>query len=237
MRGAILRISALVAVLLVTIPLYINLAHSRSPHLPEHGGRRSVAVFGFKNLSGQSRVADISNALATGFTEELRAGEDLRVISAEDVMRVRLDLRLPDVESYARDTLARIRDNTGADLVVLGSYLSTDPNRNGPIRLYVVAQDANSGEAIVSLKQDGAENDLRDLISHSVDQLRAQLHIGDRSASQERIAVPRSLPTPTRCGYTLRDRRSNRSMTTWPPAICFRKPSQSSRRMLRRTPS
>jgi TolB-like protein len=85
--------------------------------------RRSVAVLGFQNLSGRADAAWLSTGLSEMFTTELSAGEKLRTIPGENVARARMDLRLPETDSLARDTLARLRSNLGADLVVLGSYL------------------------------------------------------------------------------------------------------------------
>ncbi len=55
---------------------------------------------------------------------ELSSGGQLRSLPGENIARMRLDLALPDAESYAPDTLSRIRKHSGTDLVVLGSYLA-----------------------------------------------------------------------------------------------------------------
>src|SRR6266481_1092279 len=81
-------------------------------------GRRSVAVVGFRNLSGKPEQAWLSTALAEMLSTELGGGGQLRSVPGENIARMKLDLSLPDAESYAPDTLQRIRKHSGTDLVV-----------------------------------------------------------------------------------------------------------------------
>src|SRR5580704_10605885 len=86
--------------------------------------RRAVAVMGFKNLSGRQESAWLSPALSETLTMELGTGGTLRAIPGENVARMKIDLAVTDIDSFAQDTLIRIRRNIGADLLVLGSYLT-----------------------------------------------------------------------------------------------------------------
>jgi TolB-like protein len=83
--------------------------------------RRSVAVLGFKNLSGRPDEAWISTALAEMLSTELAAGEQVRTIPGENVARMKFDLSLADTDSFGQDSLAKIRTHLGTDLVVVGS--------------------------------------------------------------------------------------------------------------------
>ena len=78
-------------------------AHSRAASVPV---RRSVAVLGFKNLSGRSDEAWLSTALSEMLNTELGAGEKLRMISGEDVAHTKNDLSLSDADSLGRDSLS-----------------------------------------------------------------------------------------------------------------------------------
>src|SRR5215471_10806889 len=86
-----------VVLLAVAIPLYLRsrqtvaLGSSSAAVVP----RRSVAVLGFRNLSGRDDQAWISTALSDWLTTELSAGEQLRTIPAESVARMRIELSLP----------------------------------------------------------------------------------------------------------------------------------------------
>jgi DNA-binding winged helix-turn-helix (wHTH) protein len=64
----------------------ISLTASSAP------ARRSIAVLGFRNLSGRPEEGWLSTALAEMLSTELEAGEKLRLVSGEDVARTKLDL-------------------------------------------------------------------------------------------------------------------------------------------------
>src|SRR6202043_3148904 len=95
--------------------------------------RRAVAVMGFKNLSGRKETAWLSPALSETLTVELGTGGTLRAIPGESVARMKVDLASADVDSFAQDTLNRIRSNLGADVLILGSYLAV--GREGEQRI------------------------------------------------------------------------------------------------------
>jgi eukaryotic-like serine/threonine-protein kinase len=156
-------------------------AHSGAPSVPI---RRSVAVLGFKNLSGKSDEAWLSTALSEMLNTELAAGEKLRTISGEDVAHTKNDLLLSDADSLGSDSLARLRKNLGTDYVVLGSYLDLGKDAGGQIRLDLRLQDATAGETIASVSQTGTEAQLFDLVSRTGEQLREKLGVGAVSPAE-----------------------------------------------------
>ena len=115
--------------------------------------RQSIAVLGFKNLAGRPEEAWVSTALSEMLTTELAAGEKLRAIPSEDVARMKIDLAIPEADTLGKETLARVRRNTGADLVLLGSYLAIGPGEGGPIRLDLRLQDTVAGETIAVVSE------------------------------------------------------------------------------------
>jgi len=162
--------------------------------------RTAVAVLGFKNLSGRDDEAWISTALSEMLDAQLSAGQQLRVVSSEDVARMKIDLSLPAADSYGRDTLQKIRAHLGSDIVVLGSYLDTGKDTGGKIRVDVRLQDARQGETIAVISQDGNEASLPELVTQSGAGLRQKLGIADVSsteASQVAASAPAS-PEATR---------------------------------------
>jgi TolB-like protein len=156
--------------------------------------RRSVAVLGFKNLSGQLESAWLSTALSEMLTTELAAGEKLRTIPGENVARTKMDLSLPDADSYAQDTLARIRKNLGTDFVVLGSYFDGGKESGGQVRVDLRLQDAAAGETIAAVSETGTEAQLLDLVSRTGAQLRQKLGVGEVTGA-EAGTVRASLPS------------------------------------------
>ncbi len=154
---------------------------------PAIASRRSLAVLGFKDLTGRNETSWLSTALAEMLTVELGAGGVLRTISGETVGRMKLELELPEVPSLAPDTLARVRDHLDADLVVLGSYFA----RNGLVRIDLRLEDAAAGETLALVTEEERETRLPQLASRLGRRLRAELGIeelSDAVASQVRAS-------------------------------------------------
>ena len=89
---------------------YRKSAHATSPtaFIASTAARRSVAVLGFRNLSGRAEEAWVSTALAEMLSTELVAGEKLRLVSGEDIARTKIELRLADADSVLRKNLVGI---------------------------------------------------------------------------------------------------------------------------------
>jgi len=153
--------------------------------------RRSVAVLGFRNLSGRADEAWMSTALAEMLTTEMAAGGRLRALPGEEVARMKLDLALGDADSFGRDTLARIRSHLGSDLVVLGSYLVVKDG--GRIRLDMRLQDTAAGETLASASATGTEKEFIDLVTRAGAELRQKLGI-EATAVERGLDARASLP-------------------------------------------
>jgi tetratricopeptide (TPR) repeat protein len=183
--------SVLTAVALVAGALLRD--HLQAPS-PEGAGataaRRPIAVLGFRNL-GRPDAAWLSTAIAEMLRTELAAGEKVRTIPGENVARTKVELALADTDSLAPDTLARVRANLGADLVVLGSYLSLGPG--GRLRLDVRLQDTTSGEILASAAEEATEGDVFGLVARAGERLREALALGEMTA-EEAGAVRASMP-------------------------------------------
>ncbi len=169
--------------------------HSRrgSPAPPGRGAvvapRRSIAVLGFKNLSGRPEAAWLSTAVSEMLGSELGAGEALRIVAGENVARMKTELALADADALAADTLVRIRTYLGSDLVVIGSYAVV----GGRIRLDLRMQDARAGETTASLSETGTEADLFDVVARLGARLRERLGaapVTADEASRARGAMP-----------------------------------------------
>ncbi|HXM10499.1 MAG TPA: tetratricopeptide repeat protein [Terriglobales bacterium] len=167
-----------------------TIGHSGPPGSLAHE-RRSVAVLGLKNVSGQADKAWLSTALAEMLTTELGAGEELRTVAGENVAQMKTNLALPDADSYGRETLAKIRENLNADEVVVGSFV---PLGKDQIRLDLRLQDAVAGETLASVSAKGREDQIDDLVSRAGAELRQKLGVGAISATDE-AAVKASLPS------------------------------------------
>ena len=168
----------------------VNTAEQPTASLAPVKARRSVAVLGLKNLSGQADKAWLATALAEMLTTELGAGDELRTVPGENVARMKASLALPDEESYGRETLARIRQNLNADEVVVGSYVALGGNQ---IRLDLRLQDAVAGEILASVSAKGREDQMDEVVNRAGADLRAKLGVGEVSPA-DAAAVKAALP-------------------------------------------
>src|SRR5580704_11004034 len=156
--------------------------------------RRSIAVLGFRNLSGRPEEGWISTALAEMLSIELEAGERLRLVSGEDIARTKLDLPLADADSLSRDTLARLHKNLDSDLIVLGSYIALGEKPGTRIRLDLHLQDTVAGETIADVAVVGGEADLFDMVTQAGSQLREKLGV-EAVSPVEAVSVRGALPS------------------------------------------
>jgi tetratricopeptide (TPR) repeat protein/predicted Ser/Thr protein kinase len=151
--------------------------------------RRSVAVLGFRNVSGKSDAAWLSTALPEMLTTELAAGEKLRTIPEEDVAHAQSALSL-NADSLGHDNLQRVHKSLGADFIVLGSFVDL----GGKVRLDLRLQDADNGDILTSISGEGSESQLLDLVSSTGGQLRQKLGIESVSTS-DTASVRASMPS------------------------------------------
>ena len=152
--------------------------------------RKSVAIIGFRNLPGHPEDNWLSSAFAEMLNTELAADGSMRMISGEDVARAKRELPLSDEDSLAKPTLERLRTDSGADVVVLGSYTLLPGKGDRRIRLDVRVQDTAGGETTVEEAFVGKENDLFELVSQAGASMRQRL--GTSPASNEVIAQVRA---------------------------------------------
>jgi hypothetical protein len=80
-------------------------------------------------------------------TTELAAGEKLRTISGDEVAQMQMNLSLPDSDSLSAQNLSQVGKTTGADLVVLGSYVVLP---DGKLRLDLHLRDVSASETMIS---------------------------------------------------------------------------------------
>lgn len=160
------------------------------------GARTSVAVLGFRNLSGDPEQAWLSTALSDWLTTELSAGDQLRIIPAETVSRMKMELALPDVDTFGRASLFQIRKNVGTDYVVAGSYATFPgkPNDPGQMTLDLLLQDARTGETVMAISESGAQAGLSEIVAKAGEELRMKLGAA-AITTQEAAEVATALPS------------------------------------------
>jgi len=156
--------------------------------------RKSVAVLGFNNASKRDETAWLSTALSEMLATELSAGEKLRIIPAENIARMERDLSLTETSTLANDTLKRVHNYLGSDLILVGGYTTLGKASGGQLRLDARLQDATTGETVASVAEAGSEINLFDLVSRVGADLRHRVGAGE-AAPVDAAGVQASYPT------------------------------------------
>lgn len=139
--------------------------------------RRSIAVLGFRDLQGRPENAWLSAALSEMLSTELASTSECRLIPGEDVASAKRDLPLADQDTLSKATLLRLRTNSGADVVVLGSYAVLPENGQERLRLDLRMQDTASGEIISEQAFTGNEENLFELAADAGNRMRQALGV------------------------------------------------------------
>jgi eukaryotic-like serine/threonine-protein kinase len=153
--------------------------------------RPTIALFGFKNLKQNPEAGWISTAVTEMLAMEVASGDRLRVIPSDQVARLKSELQLAEEVSFSDERLAKVRDNLGSDLVVLGSYLV----ENGALRLNLRVQNARTYETVSDFQESGKESELIALIEQVGERLRGDLGLAGLTPAEAqavRAAFPES---------------------------------------------
>jgi DNA-binding winged helix-turn-helix (wHTH) protein/tetratricopeptide (TPR) repeat protein len=161
------------------------------PEVGPAAQRSSVAVLGFRNLSGAQEADWLAPALAEMLNTELTAGSKLRVISGENVLRARRSLALPYTDRLASGDLKRLHSFLGADRVVVGAYLALGQREGRRIRLDLRVIKIPEGNTESSLTEMGTEAELFALVSRAGAELREAL--GVTGLTDEEVRAKRAL--------------------------------------------
>jgi len=203
LRGRVAMVGTLIVLLALVLGSFFLLRRSKdkdrdreSTASPAIKHRRSVAVLGFKNLAGKPDEAWLSTAISEMLTTNLAAGEELRLVPGETIAQMKNNLSLAEAESYAQETLDKIRRQTSADDVVIGSYLALGSATEGKVTLDLKLQEAQAGETIAAFSVEGKEAELMDLVSRAGARLREKLGAGD-IAPNDLAAVKAASPATT----------------------------------------
>lgn len=150
--------------------------------------RPTVAVLGFRNLAANRNQDWLSTALSEMLITELSAGSRVRMVSGEEVARVRQTFSVPYTEDLSGETRQQLQDRLGADLIVVGAYLSLGEGGKNALRIDLRVVKASSGETLTSLAEVGTEDGLFDLVSRIGGKLRRTLGWSLPSPEETRAA-------------------------------------------------
>jgi len=184
--------TAVVALILIAaIGGWLWMKSARSAGAAASRVRPSIAVLGFKNLSGRPADAWISTALSEMLTTQLAAGEELRGVAGDTIAQTKIDLGLSDAEGIPGSAMARVRGNLGSGYVVVGSFQVSDADQ---VRLDARLEDTASGQTVVAASELGSETDLLNLTARIGARLRERLGLS-KISELESQAIEASVPS------------------------------------------
>lgn len=150
--------------------------------------RRSIAVLGFKDITGAGADrAWLSTALSEMLTTDLAEGGQLRTVPVDYVSNLKRDLGLTNTDGLTRAALQRIRGMASADWVVVGAYTALEDSSGGKIRLDIRVQDTRTGDTVAAISAPGTERSLFDLADRSAAELREALGLSTVDAPPSRL--------------------------------------------------
>jgi DNA-binding winged helix-turn-helix (wHTH) protein/tetratricopeptide (TPR) repeat protein len=158
--------------------------------------RKSLAVVGFKNLSGKKDEDWLSTALVEMLSTEFASAQTLRTIAPEQVARAIRELNLGPDGTLTQDALEKLHRNLGVDFVIMGSYTVL---AEGEIRLDARVQDLRTGETAAWKSIQGDEKQLFRLVTEAGSQLKNALGVSGL-ASDRADALRRVFPSSLEAG-------------------------------------
>lgn len=182
-RGWLAAAAVLVLLVAGTAAALLLARRPSAPRGTAGEARPSLAVLGFRNLSGDPESEWLGPAIAEMLTTELSAGGRARVASGENVARAR-----QSPESLDPDSLRRLHRILGCDLLVVGTYLPLGKGEGARIRLDLRVLQLPGGDNVASRAQVGTERELFELVARTGADLRQALGLAGLSPEQARAA-------------------------------------------------
>ncbi|HEV8631600.1 MAG TPA: protein kinase, partial [Thermoanaerobaculia bacterium] len=183
------RVGAAALLAVAALSSGLLLARLGRPTGPRGGGSlpaaRTFAILGVRNLTGGGDVAWIAAAFDELLRAELQAGNRLRAIPAEDVVRATRELPPDSLRRLDGKAIVRLRGILGCDLLLTGSFAVT-PRTTSGLRVHLGVQDARDGRSVAETTLEGSPEAILDVVERAGADLRARLGIDVLSPGQAR---------------------------------------------------
>lgn len=154
--------------------------------------RPSVAVIGFKNMSGNAEPDDLGANLTENLSTELGTSE-IHVVEAALVDSMKRDLGWKEPpDSLSPADLEKIRDRLGCDVVIFGSYSAEGDTPQRKIAWNIHLERTRGGSSLEPVRETMSESAWLDAIPEVGGRVR--LNLGVATASSEASRVNAALP-------------------------------------------
>lgn len=155
--------------------------------------RPSLAVLGFRNLTGRAQDDWLSAALTEMLGTELAGNGQIRLAPGQDVENLRTASPWIQTGLLDEKTAARVGSSLNSEWLVFGSFTVLRSTQPASVRLDVRLEKARTGQVVSEFSQTGTERGIFELVSQAGNRLRDHLGIGpmeDRDAASVLSALP-----------------------------------------------
>jgi serine/threonine protein kinase/tetratricopeptide (TPR) repeat protein len=188
-RRKVAGIGAIIATAAIAAVAFGLVRHRAEKIVSDLVQRRTTVILLPKNLSERPDDAWLSTAIAERTRIGLEVGGSLDIVRGDALHQMSLDVSSSD-GTAGQDLLKPVRERSGATILISSSYLAEVDHR---LRVTFIAQETMSGAVIASANATGTVDDLGDVVSRAVRELRATLGDGPAAADHEKALVD-SLP-------------------------------------------
>jgi TolB-like protein len=166
--------AAIVAPLLIAAAIFFATLGAPGPGpVPATDVIDQAAVLDFHNLSGSPEHDWLTSAMAEMINGEIASGGGIRMMPREAVTALAKDLGMAGQQSLSAEAIAALRQETGTDLIVEGSYLVLP---GGQLRLQLRAHKPDG--TVTTVTEQGSEAEMFTVVDNATRRLRSSLDLG-----------------------------------------------------------
>jgi len=166
-------------------------SRSGAPGVPV---RKSVAVLGFDNHTGEDALAWFDTALMEALHGALSYGEQLRVISTDGVVTLRRELNISELTKLDQASWQKVRAHLGAERVIRGWYTLDPKSRDVQLQIELIDPAKDSGKVLSRTREVFPQEDVLAAALRAGNRLRRELGVGSKGHEivELRAALPRN---------------------------------------------
>jgi tetratricopeptide (TPR) repeat protein/TolB-like protein len=164
---------------------------SRTPAVrpPLAGGKPTIAILDLTSKTTNAEAAWLGTAIGEVVRGDLRSVDELQVMTADEVARMRREVAIVDATELLPELLAKMR-SLGADYVLAGTFSETEGHVKVDARLYVTGDGTSSAR----FEENGQDSDLAGLGSKLSASLKRELGVNVPDAPPPPITALPSKP-------------------------------------------
>jgi serine/threonine protein kinase/tetratricopeptide (TPR) repeat protein len=173
------RVAAVFASLMVVLVAATFILHKRFPArtaadtVVSASPIKSLAIFPFRNASGDSKLDWLGSSVAEMLTEDVGQSARLRTVSADRTSQILQDLRIAPNARFDARMMDRLAEYGNADVIVWGQYAKFGDQ----FRIEATLQDTKLGRSVSFRKDANNEKDVLNAVDGLAKDIRANLSL------------------------------------------------------------